>query len=73
MYANVRSCAGHFESTLRPGRISGMGAKTDLKCTPPKTGRIIGHGRYFRVGLFTDFTVFVAVKGLKAMTSQVNK
>ena len=68
LYANARSLAGHFESTLRPRLIQGMGAKTDLKCTPLKTGLIIGLGRYlgwayyrtwalFRVGLLSDMGV----------------
>ena len=55
--SNARSRAGHFESTLRPGLISGMGAKTDLKCTPPKTGLTIGHGRYLGWAYLRNFTV----------------
>ena len=44
LYANARERVGHFESTLRPGLISGMGAKTDLKCTPPKLGLLSDMG-----------------------------
>ena len=62
LYANARSSAGHFESTLRPGLISGMGAKTDLKCTPPKTGLIIGHGHYLGWAYLRNFTVYPKIK-----------
>ena len=59
LYANARSRAGHFESTLRPGLISGMGIKTDLECKPPKTGLIIGHGRYLGWAYLRTFTVLL--------------